>query len=70
MNYDEKHALVPVWKKYAITLEEANAYTGVSRHVLKKISDDPECDFVIQIGIKRLLKREKLVEFINNAYSL
>lgn len=70
MNYDEKHELVPVWRKYAMTLEEANAYTGVSRNVLTKIIENPECDFVLRIGTKRLVKREKLVEYINGAYSL
>ena len=70
MKYDEKRALVPIWKKYAMTLEEANVYTGVSRKVLTRISDDPTCDFVLQIGTKRLLKREKLVAYINEAYFL
>ena len=70
MKYDEKRALVPIWKKYAMTLEEANVYTGVSRKVLTRISNEPTCDFVLQIGTKRLLKREKLVAYINDAYSL
>ena len=70
MKYDEKRALVLIWKKYAMTLEEANAYTGVSRKVLTRISNDPTCDFVLQIGTKRLLKREKLVAYINEAYFL
>ena len=70
MKHDEKYALVPIWKKFAITLEEANIYTGVSRKVLTRISNDQDCDFVLQIGTKRLLKREKLVAYINDAYSL
>ena len=70
MKYDEKRALVPIWKKYAMTLEEANVYTGVSRKVLTRISNDPTCDFILQIGTKRLLKREKLVAYINEAYFL
>ena len=70
MKYDEKRALVPIWKKYAMTLEEANVYTGVSRKVLTRISNEPTCDFVLQIGTKRLLKREKLVAYINEAYFL
>ena len=70
MKYDEKRALVPIWKKYAMTLEEANVYTGVSRKVLTRISNDPTCDFVLQIGTKRVLKREKLVAYINEAYFL
>lgn len=70
MKYDEKRALVPIWKKYAMTLEEANVYTGVSRKVLTRISNDPTCDFVLQIGTKKLLKREKLVAYINEAYFL
>ena len=58
MKYEDKIALVPLWHRSALTLEEATAYT-----------EDPNCDFVIWTGRKRLFKRRKLDEFIDNSYS-
>ena len=61
MKYEDKIALVP--------LEEATAYTGIGRNKLIELSEDPNCNFVIWTGRKRLFKRRKLDEFIDNSYS-
>ena len=69
MKYEDKIALVPLWHRSALTLEEATAYTGIVRNKLIELSEDPNCDFVIWTGRKRLFKRRKLDEFIDNSYS-
>ena len=69
MKYEDKIALVPRWHRSALTLEEATAYTGIGRNKLIEPSEDPNCDFVIWTGRKRLFKRRKLDEFIDNSYS-
>lgn len=69
MKYEEKIALVPLWHRSALTLEEATAYSGIGRNKLIELADKPDCDFVIWTGRKRLFKRRKLDEFIDNAYS-
>ena len=51
---------VPIWEKSNLTLEEAAAYSGVGVNKLREISDDADCDFVLWIGAKRLLKRKRL----------
>lgn len=61
---------VPVWKKANLTLEEAAAYSGIGINKLRNISDKDDCPFVLWIGTKRLLKRKKLDEFIDRAYSI
>lgn len=61
---------VPVWKKSNLTLEEAAAYSGIGINKLRNISDKDDCPFVLWIGTKRLLKRKKLDEFIDRAYSI
>lgn len=70
MKYEDKIALVPLWHRSTLTLEEATAYSGLGRNKLIELSDDPNCDFIIWTGRKRLFKRRKLDEFIDNAYSL
>lgn len=61
---------VPVWKKSNLTLEEAAAYSGIGINKLRSISDKDDCPFVLWVGTKRLLKRKKLDEFIERAYSI
>ena len=57
MNYE-----VPIWEKYCLTLDEAAAYFGIGVNKLREMSDEPNCQFVIFNGSKRLIKRQKLEE--------
>ena len=61
---------VPIWEKSNLTLEEAAAYSGIGINKLRKLSDDENCSFVLWIGSKRLIKRRKLDEYTEKAYSL
>lgn len=58
---------VPIWEKSNLTLEEATAYSGVGINKLREISDDKNCDFVLWIGTKRLLKRRQLDRYLEQA---
>ena len=53
---------VPIWEKYTLTLDEAAAYFGIGVNKLREMSDEPNCQFVIFNGSKRLIKRQKLEE--------
>ena len=70
MNRQEKALAVPIWEKRLLTLEEASAYSGIGTGTLKRISDDPSCEFVLWIGRKRMFKRTKLDHYIDESYSL
>ena len=61
---------VPIWEKSNLTLDEAAAYTGIGVNKLRTLTDKEDCEFVLWIGTKRLLKRKKLDEFIERVYSL
>ena len=69
MDYLRKLELVPLWHRSAMTLEEATAYSGIGRDKLIELSSQPDCDFVIWRGSKRLFKRRKLEEYVAKAYS-
>lgn len=53
---------VPIWEKYCLTLDEAAAYFGIGINKLREMTDEPNCQFVIFNGSKRLIKRLKLEE--------
>ena len=61
---------VPIWEKSNLTIEEAAAYSGIGRNKLRELTEDENCQFVLWIGTKRLVKRRKLDEYIEKAYSI
>ena len=64
------HEEVNLWEKSNLTLEEAAAYSGIGINKLRKMSDDQRCPFVLWNGTRRLIKRRKLDEYIEKAYSI
>ncbi len=70
MNKAEKSIAVPIWERVNLTLEEASAYTGIGINRLRELADDPDCEFVLWVGNRRLLKREKLKEYLAEVYSV
>ncbi len=61
---------VAICQKYLLTLEEAALYTGIGINKLREMSNNENCDFVVWNGSRRMLKRKKLEEFLNAAYSI
>ncbi|MCD8216391.1 MAG: excisionase family DNA-binding protein [Clostridiales bacterium] len=61
---------VPVWEKANLTIDEAALYTGIGRNKLRQITDDDRCPFVLWVGNKRLLKRKKMDEYFEKAFSI
>lgn len=58
------------WEKSNLTVEEAAAYSGIGMNKLRDLSDKETCPFVLWVGTKRLIKRRKLDEYIEKAYSI
>lgn len=61
---------VPLWEKSNLTLEEAALYSGIGQAKLRELTNDEKCPFVLWNGSKRLLKRRKLDEYTDKAYSI
>ena len=57
-------------QKPLLTLREAARYTGVGINRLRTMSNEPGCDYVLFIGNKRMFKRELLMQFLAQAYSI
>ena len=61
---------VPIKDKVLLTLDEAAAYSGIGVNKLRKITDEPDCPFVLWNASKRLIKRKKLEDYLNETYSI
>ncbi len=61
---------IPFWEKMNLTLEEAAAYSGIGIHKLRDLTDSEDCDFVLWNGAKRLIKKNKFLEYIERQYSI
>ena len=57
-------------QKPLLTLREAAKYSGVGINRLRTMSNEPGCDYVLFIGNKRMFKRDLLMRFLTQAYSI
>ena len=60
---------VPILEKSNLTLEEAAAYSGIGINKLRQLTNDEDCEFVLWLGTKRLIKRRKFDEYIEKLYA-
>lgn len=67
---EKKKHFVPLHLKYCLTLEEMAVYSGIGVNKLRQLSDEPNCNFVLFVGTKRLLKRCEFEKFIAKQYSI
>jgi len=65
-----KKLSVPVWEKRNLTLEEAAAYFGIGTSKLRELTNTDECDFVLWIGTKRLIKRVQFEQYLDKVKSV
>ena len=75
MEHDHKKAKppkyeIPLRHKANLSIEEAAAYTGISRDKLYEMTNRENCPFVLWIGNRRLIKRKVFDEYIANMYSI
>lgn len=65
-----KRLEIPLWEKSSLTIDEAAAYSGVGRCKLREMTDKDDCPFVLWVGSKRLIRRKKLDEYLDKAFSI
>ena len=57
---------VPIWEKANLTIDEAAAYFGIGNNKLREVTSKPDCEFVIRVGAKRLIKRKKFERYLED----
>ena len=60
---------VPLWKKYALTFNEAAKITNIGEHTLRALAQN-DTSFVLRVGTKTLLKQKQLLEFLDGINQL
>lgn len=61
---------IPIWEKRNLTLEEASEYFGIGISKIRELSNQENCEFVLWIGTKRLIKRIKFEQYLDDAKSI
>ena len=56
---------IPIWRKVSMSLEEAAEYSHIGINKLRQLTEQEDCPFVLWVGSKRLIKREKFEAYIN-----
>ena len=66
-----KDMLLPWWKKYTFTIEEASLYFGIGEKTLRRfIKEHRNEDFIIYNGTKVQIKRKVFEKFIDEKISI
>lgn len=61
---------IPLEMKPLLTLKEASIYTGIGINKLRDMSNERNCNYVLFVGRKRMFKREPLLKFLAESYSV
>ena len=57
---------VPLWEKYALSVDEAAEYFGIGQNRLRNlVACNPDAEFLFTVGAKTLIKRKKFEEFVD-----
>jgi len=61
---------IPVWEKFALTINEASEYFNIGEKKLRKMIDENGDIFSMLNGSKILIKRCKFEDFLNKTSTL
>ena len=57
---------VPIHLKITLTIREAAEYSNIGINKIDSLLRSPNCPFVLFVGTKKLVKREKFEQFLND----
>ena len=57
---------IPIWEKYALTIDEAALYFRIGENAIRRIiSENQNANFWFMIGNRKLIKRVLFEEYMN-----
>ena len=56
---------VPIHLKVTLTIREAAEYSNIGINKIDSLPRAPNCPFVLYVGTKKLVKRNKFEEFLS-----
>lgn len=66
----QKNHEVPIWERTLLTIPEASDYSGLGINTLRRLLDKPNSNLILWVGSRKMVKRKKLDEYLNNAISV
>ncbi|MCI7523070.1 excisionase [Roseburia hominis] len=62
---------VPLWHKYSLTITEASEYFNIGEKKLRQmVQENATADFLLNNGVKVLIKRAKFEHFLDETCSI
>ena len=61
---------IPVWEKKNLTVEEAAALFNIGANKIRELSNEKNCNFVLWVGNKRLIKKNLFEKYLEKTYSI
>ena len=61
---------IPVWEKKNLTVEEAAALFNIGANKIRELSNEKNCNFVLWVGNKRLIKENLFEKYLEKTYSI
>ena len=61
---------VPIWERSLLTINEAADYTGIGINKLRSLANKRNSNLIIWVGSKKMFKRKKLDEYLENSISI
>ena len=61
---------VPIWHKANLTINEAAAYSNIGLSKLREMTESEDCNFVLWVRNKRLIKRVLFDKYLSEIYSV
>jgi len=63
-----KQEKIPIWQKYALSIEEAAEYFRIGQGRLRELAaENPNADFLLSNGNRIQIKRKLFEQFIDEA---
>lgn len=53
-------------EKYYLTVKEATMYFSIGENTIRRLMTDPECNFVLKVGNKRLIKKHMMEKYLDD----
>ena len=66
-----KENSVPLWHKYSLTITEASDYFNIGEKKIRQmVQENATADFLLNNGVKVLIKRMKFEQFLDETCSI
>ena len=61
---------MPFWLKMNLTVKEAAVYSNIGINRIEELLKQPQCNFVLYVGKKKLIKRKEFEQYISKSFEI